>query len=254
MKYLLIILLFTQLNSMSQNTGISNGTCVIFYLSSDSIVIAADSKETITTKNGSYSNPPVCKIKYAKNIYFATSGFYNIIDLDNFNKQLINIDDTMLSVINKQKNIDSIIPVFVRKMNAGIRTLLANNAIPIEYFSTYISQFAEYCICTFYNKNPKFIYGYLKILDNTKQSFQLGNVNINLYKELPNVFIIGRKDHLEALYKIKDIFPTNPVEDKMKKLIEIEIENHKATIGLPIDILKVKKTSIMWVERNKECQ
>jgi hypothetical protein len=213
----------------------SFSTCIVILLKGNTFYVAADTLEVKSVDDTVVGSNRIRKINAKDNIYFAIAGHQDSV-----------LKATALSSIKPNKLVDSIAASFSDQMRSfyNIEMLALKRAAPKKYQYYLRITLSDVVFFGFRHDKP-FLW---------EVSFQLTEVNGNTnvmptiqnLTNLPATSLrpttaLGFWDHLRSLQQsdFNDYFAKakNSYPDYLSLLVKLEVDNHKDTVGCPIDRL-----------------
>lgn len=228
------------------------GTTLICIVRHDTIWIGVDSKMELEGNNS--ESPPVCKIINAGHFIFAHAGFNQIISTN------IDINNIFYNSVKKgRNNIHKTISIFNENIISAFRFIgplmikqrgysvgdTIHGLTLYAFFATYENGLAKV-----------FSFSYFTTVTNAKTP------QIPIFTEITSDHLVGKMGQFQTQlagesYEIKDIimnYTTENIRILMNSLIKIEIKAHPERVGLPINIIRIAKDGIHWVQKNQPCK
>lgn len=231
--------------------SVCNGqTTIVAIRTIDGVFIGADNKTLLG--DSSYIT---CKIRIVNNVVIAISGNFSMVGkwqydayelakerfsanksiIENINSYKVFLKDTIEKSL-KCYNIDSLYEITRDTVNGFMNIIFAgiNNEIPVMYILKYFGMI---------NNNKDIVISY-KIKDCT-----------TILKDGEcNWYITGEVDAIMSFIKNKPMWYKNMYEDNIiRRWIIMEHFAVPDIVGLPMDIIKITKDTIEWIE-NPNCK
>lgn len=221
-------------------------TCIIAKRTKKAIYVGADSKTTIIHKNeftneidSSYGS--ICKIITMNNYNFAVIGYMANIEIEDGKKACIN-NTTLLDVIN-----DFAI-TFSAKLSARLEEIRKEN---IFYFSTVSESLKPNISQTiFFGKEKDTLF--TSVVQFQLKTSALEPVVIEALFLSRSLLYGGHIEEIRDTIEKKSTWRKGAIKTIIK-LINIESSYHPKLVAPPIDIIKITRKKIKWIQKKQEC-
>ena len=247
MFYIIIIIISVNFISNAQsNSSISKGTTILTVIRNDTVWIGADSKETT-----SWSNTIVCKIIRKPSFVFAHAGISGLRS----DKEEINIIEFALNHSGGES-----LQKIMNNFNKNFTDIFTRLIMKIKVYSNYsvgdtISNFITSVIFANYESRQANVYFFdfipiiakndsveIKIHYNSRT----GRIGGGFHPALS-----GERDIIE---QIINKYSTSNIPEAINILINKEIKAVPQIVGLPINIIRIDKDGIHWIQKNQPCK
>lgn len=246
---LLLSLLPTFFNSFSQsNFTIAGGTTIIYVVTKDSIVIAADSKQSHAVGMIKRKSTTDTKIKVKNNIFYAMSSDFVTISTPE-KKEVFNGYLLVDSLLRVNKNIDWVFD----KFNLLATTRLDNifKMMPKKMTKPYYSRINEilfqFVIATFNGVTP--------VCRSSEFGFKINNGVIKLsYQDKQNykppfAVYLGQCEEIKNKTRSKSFqgYDLSNLKKDLIDMIRLEIRANPDKVGEPIKIVSIYPKGYKWL-------
>jgi hypothetical protein len=247
---LIVLLLFIGYWCIAQTGSLSlgGGTTVLAFLTKDSVIITADTKEIIINqKTGDTSYIIVPKIRQVGNVFFAFSDFYELYDYDKGGKVF---DMQSLFTECQKKDSDDIVSGFKDFLD-NLKTKI--NELSMEYpflpnsFKNRVM--SGVIIIQFKDETPHCIFGLLILNGDAAPNL---NPRFKPINSLVNPMPLGRFQYISSFLASNQTYLSSPrpnMKEKLIKLIRVQIAQDSAAVGCPIDQVVIRRNAYKWQPR-----
>ena len=237
-KLLLTALLCFPLICFGQKYTVTKGTTLLAYVAQDTIWMAADSRAlTIHASDKGYDTvvSTIDKIYKYKGVDYAFCGHLNFY-MDTF--EFFNPDEIFRQFLNIY-NVDTALEKFTSEVKGQLSTyfffLKRDNRRAFD--SCLNKPVLGAIIATFSNHKPYYKMIDFSLVGNADSSFSILKREAEYNIPLPIVMLNGFTEHIEQYLKFRPAYFQNrdeSMEDKLKDLIELEINYHPLMVNYPV--------------------
>jgi hypothetical protein len=233
----------------------TTGTTIIASMTSNEIVIAADSKGVPGSEI--YKDTPTFSIVMAKIVqagrwFFASSG------LGVHFKSGFNADQIAINAIAPGGDIKQIVDRLVREL--GERLITAFEDIYKddpdsfhEVFPTTETHFS-FIVAGFENGSPIIWQGTIKVILDSNPHCQCKADGLTTKSKNPTYIAIGKNQEISRIMQEQpDFLRKTGMVAGVLKLVQLEIEANPKDVGPPIAVLRIDKKGAKWVYKTKNC-
>jgi hypothetical protein len=228
------------------------GTTAFLFITPDSILIAADSKQIKFENNTIISTDTVCKIREKENIFYAIAG---IIESANPNisleKVIYDIKFHGNNFESKVLEIKKTIRPFIIELAKGMR----KSQPKLFNEMSKSGQFVSLILASFENKKPMGALLVYKINSVDSPNFDIID-SAFIKRDIPSFVNIGKTDALSILRKSEGNFSKKfkSTEELLNGLIELQSQLTPNDVGMPADIIKITLNKSIWVQKTAKCK
>ncbi len=232
---------------------IKHGTSILAIVMQDSIWIAADTREGENEKAGRQ----VDKIYKTRRYYYAFSGLGSIYN-KRTKKTIFDAKAIMESILKRNLNsVDTIFKIFNDSVSRQLSSFMCKLRISDpRLFNTLTPNdiVLEYMLA-FYKEGKRVFKSCSLMLSEQTENCQIYVRQILTNTEPYEIFMSGNHDY------IKKFLSKNPsyfsgwlnIKEKLVCLIKIEAKHDTVFVGMPADVLLIKKNSHKWYRKIKDC-
>ena len=250
MFYIIIIIISVNFISNAQsNSSISKGTTIITVIRNDTVWIGADSKETT-----SWGNTIVCKIIRKPSFVFAHAGISGLRS-DKEGLKNINIIEFALN-----HSTGNSLQKIMNNFNKNFTYIFTRLIMKTKAYSNYsvrdtISNFITSVIFANYESRQAnvFCFDYIPIIVKNDSveikinyNSRTGRIGGGFHSALS-----GERDIIEPII---NKYSTSNIPEAINLLINKEIKAVPQIVGLPINIIRIDKAGIHWIQKNQPCK
>ena len=235
-------------------TDFARATTIVVARSANEIVIGADSK--VTDSYGNDVNRRACKIRQVGNLFIAFEG----LEVDR--KTGFNVPEISTTALNfrpsgsMSEKISILTGFLVSELLVELSHLKAQE--PDTYFKKIGGGqlFLRLIIAGFEKGKPLVFVRSFRALQ-----YNPGQIGVSVIpddclddcKDTVVTRFLGESDAIDGLPEETPDFWKAGLSDGVRRLIETEIAARSEYVGPPIDIVRITKSGVQWVERKPEC-
>jgi hypothetical protein len=249
------IIFLSLIEAAAQNyhqLAFTSGTTIVIYKAPNEIVVGADSLMVRRSDTG-YTPLSECKIMQVGDAFFVIGGHIRE-ELTGFDAVKI----TTEAVRNSGKPIDK-----VRAFEQNILTPLTELLRTVRskdppYFEKLLQDKIPVLAVAFFGIEQQSLYLYVRsykatVYNSTDVKVEF-NINTDCLTGCYRMFALGVNDAIEDfMNKNPKYSPASSVE-RVRNLIQLEIEQRPEYVGPPIDIVRVDRNGANWVQVKPECK
>lgn len=232
------------------NRKFLHGTTIVAIRTPEDIVIGADSK--ILSTDGTLSSS-VCKIMQVDNFFFASAGL--VMDTSgkySVTSKVIKASQKKGRIFDIATNFESII---IPELEEVVKELKSTEP---EYYKREIEGRAALEIVFFGIEDnvPVLYMRYFQVVKLATGSFSIKVHQQNCPGDCPSGIaytVLGQHEAIDKTLGSNQGFWKMGLVEAIRKLIEIEISHKPKYVAPPIDILRMNKKEIYWVQKKSNC-
>lgn len=218
------------------------GTTIIIKLTTDSVIVFADSKSS-DLEDSTKRYPPVCKIRKVGNVYITAAGMIGFHEINTI--QIISNSDP-----SKFHSFQSYFDTLQRQLYKPVENMIVNfgHKVPNEFVKRMGRPCLYLCFINFDRGVPKVrILEYVYTLKGNDLT-----IATNIREVLPGITVMGEQQAINQKYSSKLLPPTLTIPE-LKNLILLQTTQTPRLVGPPINILEITKHGYRWTERHQPC-
>jgi len=233
----------------------ARATTIVVARSANEIVIGADSK--VTDLYGNDVNRRACKIRQVGNLFIAFEG----LEVDR--KTGFNVPEISTTALNFRpsgpvsEKISILTGFLVSELMVELSHLKTHE--PDTYFRKIEGGqlFLRIIVAGFENERPLVFVRSFRALQYNPGQIGVAVIPDDCLENCQGAVVtrfLGESDAIDALPEETPDFWKAGLSDGVRRLIETEIAARNEYVGPPIDIVRITKSGVQWIERKPECQ
>jgi hypothetical protein len=243
----IFLFIFICFNSFPQDSFINKGTTIIAVVRNDTVWIGADSK--VTDEDGNFVGT-TCKILRYNDIVFAHAGLKTDFVAD------IDIENIFISSYFRNKTLSGTVKTFGDSLMLAIDRANRNSKIGMEYEigDTIKTHIVEAYFAGVENDTLKlFVYLIVPWVGVLHRNGIVFSPYLREVSAQQSSFIPVFGGYANKIRYIGDIFKSGDVPQLIRAMILIECAKESKFVGEPINIIRITKNGIEWIE-NQNCK
>jgi hypothetical protein len=233
-------------------------TSIVAILNNETVVIAADSKEMTVAKTGEIYMPrSVCKIHQGNNFFWAVADTVKDPNTTFDIKATVgNVARTAALPSSKVDRLDRLIPQLIQHEAEALRRTQPK---AFQQFADG-QPFLEVLFIGFEQQKAIAVYREYLIKATRRR------VEVVMAEPIDcpgaecresQMFVLGERLAIDAYFRThKGVFQPTPIEvsiDTIRNLVQSEINDSPLTVGPPIDIARIDRQGMRWINHKSQC-